>query len=210
MVGSCSSGSSGPSPKTSSRTSSEICCFSNELSSVGSLSISEMTAWRTSVADALVVDGRERFEIDLVEQLAVKRELQLLVLGLQRSAILSWTSSVAAAPRRAAGRRDGAGLESNVGSIETLLLLGMRQQRADRKTALRFLGSRDDAHQFSGQAVDGPAQFGVALREAARASLRAATRVDHSGRLVSTWHSNSFVRSEVLSSFRLSIRLIST
>ena len=35
--------------ETSSRTSSEICCFSKELSSVGSLSISEITACRTSV-----------------------------------------------------------------------------------------------------------------------------------------------------------------
>ena len=48
MVGSCSSGSSGPSPKTSSSTSSLICCFSIELSSVGSASISESSAWRTS------------------------------------------------------------------------------------------------------------------------------------------------------------------
>src|SRR6202451_4177357 len=48
IVGSCSSGSSGPSPKTSSRTSSEICCFSSELRRVGSASISEITAWRTS------------------------------------------------------------------------------------------------------------------------------------------------------------------
>ena len=48
MAGSCSSGSSGPRPKTSSSTSSLICCFSSELSSVGSASISEITAWRTS------------------------------------------------------------------------------------------------------------------------------------------------------------------
>ena len=34
-------------------------------------------------ADALIVDRRQRFEVDLVEQLAVKRELQLLVLGLE-------------------------------------------------------------------------------------------------------------------------------
>ncbi len=49
MVGSCSSGSSGPSPNTSSSTSSQICCFSSELSSVGSESISAMSAWRTSL-----------------------------------------------------------------------------------------------------------------------------------------------------------------
>ena len=34
-------------------------------------------------AHALVVDGRQRFEVDLVQQLAVKRELQLLVFGLE-------------------------------------------------------------------------------------------------------------------------------
>jgi hypothetical protein len=83
MVGSCSSGSSGPRPKTSSSTSSLICCFSSELSSVGSASISEITAWRTSAAHPLVVDGGQRFQVDLVHQLAVQGELQFLILGLQ-------------------------------------------------------------------------------------------------------------------------------
>ena len=48
MVGSCSSGSRGPRPKTSCSTSSVICCFSTELRSVGSVSTMASTAWRTS------------------------------------------------------------------------------------------------------------------------------------------------------------------
>ena len=137
IVGSCSSGSSGPRPNTSSSTSSEICCFSNELSSVGSLSISEMTACRTSVADALVVDRRERLKVDLVEQLAMKRELQLLVFGLQRAAVLRG-SLQSRCSQESCWLPCGAGLESNVGSMKRYYSSGMRQQRADRKTALRL------------------------------------------------------------------------
>ena len=83
MVGSCSSGSSGPSPKTSCSTSSLICCFSEAVSSVGSCLHDGQHRLPHLRADPVVVDAGQSLQVDLVEQLAVQRELELLVLGLQ-------------------------------------------------------------------------------------------------------------------------------
>ena len=104
---------------------------------------------------------------------------------------------------------DGAGLESNVGSMN-VYSSGMRQQRADRETALWFLRA------LGATPISFPARLSTALPNSesflkrlpsAQSSLQ---RQMSFGRLVSTWHSNSFDRSEVLRSVRFSIRLIST
>src|ERR1051326_7965090 len=103
-VGSCSRGSSGPRPNTSSRISSITRSFSTRLRGVFFSSTSLATAARISVllhqaegslllfhqlgyrrADlgphTLARHGGERFEVDAVEELAVEGEFQFLVLG---------------------------------------------------------------------------------------------------------------------------------
>ncbi len=84
MVGSCSSGSSGPSPNTSSRTSSQICCFSMRAQQRGLVVDQRDQRLAHLAAHALVVDGGQRLQVDLVQQLAVQRELEFLVLRLER------------------------------------------------------------------------------------------------------------------------------
>ena len=84
ILGSCSSGSSGPSPKTSCSTSSLICSFSAAVSRFGSLGHDREHRLPHFRANAVVIDPRQHFQVDPVEQLVVQRELQLLVLGIER------------------------------------------------------------------------------------------------------------------------------
>ncbi len=72
-----SSGSSGPSPEhLVQHFVADLLLPRAELNRVGSASISEITACRTSAADPLVVNRGQRFQVDLVHQLPVERELQ--------------------------------------------------------------------------------------------------------------------------------------
>ena len=83
MPGSCSSGSSGPRPKTSSRyLVADLLLFERaEQRRLGVDQLNHRLAHFGS--HALVVDGGQRFQVDLVHQLAVQRELELLIFGLQ-------------------------------------------------------------------------------------------------------------------------------
>ncbi len=82
MLGSCSNGSSGPSPKTSCSTSWLMRCFSAAVSSVGLLLHHGQHGLPHFVVDTVVIDAGERFQVDALQQFAVQRELQLLVFGL--------------------------------------------------------------------------------------------------------------------------------
>ena len=79
MVGSWSSGSSGPRPKTSCSTSSLICFFLAAGEQGGLLLHDGQDGLPHFRADAVVFDAGQGVQVDLVEQLAVQRELQLLV-----------------------------------------------------------------------------------------------------------------------------------
>ena len=85
----------------------------------------------------------------------------------------------------------------------------MRQQWADREPCLRLLRLRDDAHQFACEAVD-DRPSSVSAFEWLPECHSALKRKLVIRETVSTWHSNSLVKSEVFSSFRLSIRLMRT
>ena len=80
-MGSCNNGSSGPSPKTSLRTSSVMRSFSSRLSGVLSSSRSFATAARISPRTRSPPSEDRHLEVDPLQQLAVESELQFLVLG---------------------------------------------------------------------------------------------------------------------------------
>ena len=61
-------------------------------------SINEIERLAHFAAHALVVDGGQRLQVDLVQQLAVQRELQLLVFGFQRRLGFAAVLAAGAAP----------------------------------------------------------------------------------------------------------------
>ena len=83
MVGSCQQRLERPQPKDFVEDLIADLLLFSELSSVGSASINWMTAWRTSPRTRWLSMRGQRFEVDLVHQLAVKRELQFLIFRLQ-------------------------------------------------------------------------------------------------------------------------------
>ena len=87
IVGSRSRGSSGPRPNTSSSTSSMTRSFSARLSGVCSSSTSFRHGGTDFRARALASQRRKSFQVDAIDQLAVNRELQLLVFGTRAVAV---------------------------------------------------------------------------------------------------------------------------
>ena len=99
IVGSRSSGSSGPRPKTSSMTSPRIASRSVMLSGMPSSAIRSNSSVRISASARGALGRGQRLEVEAVEQLAVDVRLQLEILRPRR------LGGARPARRRRAGRR---------------------------------------------------------------------------------------------------------